>query len=266
MMRCRILSDLHLEFFPFVIPPLAHDKETVLVLAGDVGTIRREAELSAFLCAAARQFRAVIYVLGNHEYYHVRWPGALARLRAWALPANLHVLERDTVELDDVTFVGATLWTDFGCGDPRVMKRAWHGLNDFWAIRRAPAPDSRDQRHTFLPEHALADHRQSRAWLRQRLGALHAQHKKAVLVTHHGLAPGSIATKYQGDDLNGAFVSDLTGLITETCPALAIHGHVHDSFDYRVGDTRIVVNPRGYARHTLSQENRAFDPCLAVEV
>jgi len=56
-------------------------------------------------------------------------------------------------------------------------------------------------------------------------------------------------------------VSDLEGLILASRPALWVHGHVHDSHDYRIGSTRIVCNPRGY-----HSENPSFDPALVVEV
>lgn len=265
-MLCRILSDLHLEFHPFTIPPLARDADTVLVLAGDIGSVSRPEPLREFLVHAGQEFRAVVYVLGNHEFYRSRWPGALARIREWGLPATVHVLERDVVEIDGVTFVGATLWTDFDHEDPATLIMAQHAMNDFQLIGRDLDPQSRDQRPRFLPEHALADHRRSRAWLWQTLGKLRDSGKRVVLVTHHGLTPEAIHERFRGDALNGAFVSDLTSLLRETRPALAIHGHVHDSFDYVVQDTRIVTNPRGYTRVAYTQENKQFDPCLTIEL
>lgn len=190
----------------------------------------------------------------------------LRPVRVWELPANVHVLEREVAEIDVVTFVGTTLWTDFERENPTAMTTARCTMNDFSVIGRDLDPDNPDQRPRFLPEHALADHRRSRVWLSKTLGDLHAHGRKAVLVTHHGIAPDSIHARYLGDALNGAFVSDLTPLLRKTQPALAIHGHVHDSFDYVVGATRVVVNPRGYARDAYSQENKAFNPCLTVEV
>ena len=265
-MRCRILSDLHLEFYSFTIPPLAEDPQTVLVLAGDIGMVKKAEPLREFLVQASQQFQAVVYVLGNHEFYHSRWPSALAQVRGWELPANVHVLEREVAEIDGVAFVGTTLWTDFEREDSTAMITAGYAMNDFMVIGRDLDPDSPDRRPRFLPEHALADHRRSRAWLLETLGALHARGRKTVLVTHHGIAPGSIHARYRGDALTGAFVSDLIPLLRKTQPALAIHGHVHDSFDYTVGATRVVVNPRGYARDAYSQENKAFNPRLTVEV
>ena len=61
--------------------------------------------------------------------------------------------------------------------------------------------------------------------------------------------------------MNGAFVSDLSEVIERREPDLWVHGHVHDSFDYQVGRTRVVSNPKGY-----EHENPSFVPGLVVEV
>jgi len=53
---------------------------------------------------------------------------------------------------------------------------------------------------------------------------------------------------------------------------LWIHGHVHNSFDYMVGSTRVVVNPGSYALNiaqanspdALLWENPQFDPAKIV--
>ena len=123
-MKLRILSDLHIEFHPFEIPPLKTDRETVLILAGDIGVIHRKTELKSFLRQAAAQFRAVIYVLGNHEFYRGVWPDALQTLRTWHLPDNIHVLERQWVKIDDIVFLGTTFWSDFDNKDPTAMQNA----------------------------------------------------------------------------------------------------------------------------------------------
>ncbi len=263
-MKLRILSDLHIEFHPFVIPPLPDDAATTLVLAGDVGVIYRRQELEAFLRAAAARFRAVVYVLGNHEYYRGQWPAARVALQSWGLPANLHVLERDSVEIDGVCFVGATLWTDFDGASLEVMQGAEQSLYDFHYIDTGTG--AQGERIHLRSDDVLEDHRGARAWLHETLAALAARGQRTVLVTHHGFALDSIHERFRDNPLNGAFVSDCAALITQTRPLLAIHGHVHNSFDYRLGDTRVIVNPRGYTRRDDTQENPAFDPCLHIDL
>ena len=66
-------------------------------------------------------------------------------------------------------------------------------------------------------------------------------------------APSKLSTKpqYQKDVLvNGAYSSDLSEFIQDR-PQIKLwtHGHTHDVFDYMVGATRIVCNPRGYHGH-----------------
>lgn len=46
-------------------------------------------------------------------------------------------------------------------------------------------------------------------------------------------------------------------------PDLWVHGHMHNSVDYRVGATRVVTNPRGYAGHEI---NPNFNPQLVIEI
>lgn len=267
-MKIRVLSDLHIEFHPFSIPAMAEDKETVLVLAGDIGVIHRRSELESFLKDAAGRFRAVIYVLGNHEFYRGVWPDAIGVLREWGLPDNLHLLERQCVQIDDVVFVGATLWSDFDDEDVFVMLEAGQVLNDFHYIDVKAGNGTDTDR--LLPAHVLDDHKQSRRWLDTTLSGLQKQGTRCVLVTHHGVSWQSVHYTYRDNSLNGAFVSDCDDLLERTRPELVIHGHVHNSFDYVVGKhpagTRVVVNPRGYTRSDETQENPVFDPYFRIEL
>ena len=72
--------------------------------------------------------------------------------------------------------------------------------------------------------------------------------KKYVVIGHHAPSKQSVKPKYAGDhEINGAYSSDLESFITQR-PQIKIwtHGHTHDSFDYMVGNTRVVCQPRGY--------------------
>jgi hypothetical protein len=68
-----------------------------------------------------------------------------------------------------------------------------------------------------------------------------------------------------GSLLNACFVSDAERLIDGRRTRLWIHGHTHDSFDYWVNGTRVLCNPRGYARNGVN-ENPLFDPNFLVEI
>ena len=81
----------------------------------------------------------------------------------------------------------------------------------------------------------------------------------------HAPTPKSIAARFKNSSINACFVSDLTEKICVWQPDLWLHGHTHDSFDYRVGRTRIVCNARGYAKAGVN-ENSLFDPGFTIDL
>lgn len=260
-MRLAVYSDLHLETFKRFpdwqhIPPPDHGVDTV-VLAGDIHSGTQG------LDALARLGRGHIYVAGNHEYYHHDIERLDEAMRERAATLGLHFLQRDAVIIDGVRFLGCTLWTDF------EIQRGWRFGSEL--IAKAFIPDFRLIRYRgrrFSPQDAVALHQQNRRWLTEELARPFAG--KTVVVTHHAPHPGSIHPRFAMSPVNAAFVSDLSDLVDQA--DLWIHGHMHDSFDYKTSQgTRIVVNPRGYIRKSNAQgpqlfENRAFSARLALEV
>jgi Predicted phosphoesterases, related to the Icc protein len=63
----------------------------------------------------------------------------------------------------------------------------------------------------------------------------------------------------------GAFASDLSDVLWRYQPELWVHGHVHSAADYRVGNTRVLCNPRGYRRPDWA-EKTGWREELVVEV
>ena len=206
----------------------------------------------------------IVYVPGNHEFYRGCFEERLAAGKAACAGTDVHMLDRDTVVLAGVRFVGAILWTDYRLsGDVDLaMDVCRRGMNDHRLIQVGP-PGSR---RLFRPEDAVALHARDRAFIEAELAITFEG--PTVVVTHHGSHPGSVATRYARDPATPGFVSDLGDVIRRGRPEMWIHGHVHDGFDYRVGVTRLLANPKGYGpkRHGQSPENRKFDPGLVVEV
>jgi predicted phosphodiesterase len=252
MPRIRIHSDLHLEFANWEPPAVEAD---VVVLAGDihVGV--------AGLRWMRRYFpdTPIVYVPGNHEYFHARLHDVLDALRAAAQPLGIHVLDMDEAVLAGVRFLGATLWTDFAIygAEPEqvahTMAAAKRLMHDYRVIRYGP-------QGKFKPEHSLKLHREHVQWLERRLAVPYAG--PTVVVSHHLPHRRSIHPKFEDDPLNPGFASDLAYLVRPPV-RLWVHGHTHESLDYVVGGTRVVCNPRGYVP---MQPNHAFDPRLVVTV
>ena len=248
-MRLQVLSDLHLEFAPFHLPGVVAD---VLVLAGDVSVGERGLEWILETCRET----PVIYVLGNHEFYQHTIPSVTRELKEMADGTNVQVLENDRVELGGVTFLGATLWTDFALlGNPLLAGiDAELGINDFRHIRLFP-------KYTrFRPADARRLNLESTRWLRGQLRSLSG--RKCVVVTHHAPSGLSIGPAYREDPLSPAFASSLEPLVAASGARLWIHGHIHAPADYRLGSTRVLANPRGYPKEQVA----GFDAALVVEV
>ncbi|QDZ29581.1 metallophosphoesterase [Noviherbaspirillum sp. UKPF54] len=261
-MNIQIASDLHLDLLEKQFPgyrAVEPADADVLVLAGD---IHRSTEAIA---AFADWPVPVIYVHGNHEAYHEQYAELEDKLRSACAGTNVRYLERGEHIVGGVRFLGCCLWTDYLL-DPEhqreAMQEAEQMLRDHQVIHTERGP--------FTAQDALRLHRQSRAWLEQKLAERFAG--RTVVVTHHGPHPQSIHPRYAGVRLNAAFISDLTPLVEQA--DLWIHGHVHDSFDYDVAGTRVIANPRGYALNRravqtpeqLIWENEKFGPRLTVSI
>jgi Icc-related predicted phosphoesterase len=233
-MKVQILSDIHLEFGQSA----AFDFGGVdlLILAGDVHIGKK----GLFWIRERVKNIPVIYVLGNHEYYRSSYPRLLHQLQEEAAGTNVHILEKGVLTLDGITFHGTTLWTNFELfGDPRIAGYACQqSLNDYRLIRLDPAYSRLRSRDT----HVL--HYQSLGWLRNSLR--NTDTAKNVVITHHAPSPRSLPQQYQNDLVAAGYASDLEAFIKETKPDLWIHGHVHEPFDYYIGETRIICNPHGY--------------------
>ncbi len=243
-MRIQPVSDLHLEFdedhgegFARSLPVLGD----VLVLAGDITQLRRAQYVRQTLAWFCDRFPRVVYVPGNHEYYRTgpRWAAPLLAGCAKEF-RNLQVLDAGVAEIDGTRFVGATLWFP-------------------------PTPDEEEYR-SFLSDFALIQ--EFVPWVHEthaaHLAFLEANVRPGdVVVTHFVPHPGSIAPQYEGDPLNRFFIArDAAPLLERSGARLWIHGHTHTSFDYRVGSTRVLCNPRGYP----GEPGTSMNPELVVEV
>lgn len=274
-MRALVLSDLHLEFDTFDVIHNGRridDGADVVILAGDIASGNH-----GIGWARARfPDKEIVYVTGNHEFYGGTYEWQLEDLRGEAEAKGVHFLERDRVEIGGVTFLGATLWTDFnlyGQGPESAMEDAYYGLNDFrrihtWFPRGSEAEyqlrrgESTSRPRKFLPIDSAKIHAETVEWLSAELAV--ADPAKTIVVTHHAPHPRSIHSKYSGDKLNPCFASNLDHLMGRS--RYWIHGHMHDSQRYQVNGTEVILNPRGYPLFSGGFENKLFDPVLQIEI
>lgn len=274
-MRVQIASDLHLELLRRdprlrswqVVEPAPNS--TLLILAGDIH--QGAAAVEAFVDWPV----PVLIVPGNHEAYESTIETSLAAMRAAAKGTQVRVLQREVAIIEGVRFVAATLWSDpavMGEREAAARVALMQTMVDYRLIA-TDRPGAEPLERLTIDE-TTHHHRRDRAWLEAELNQVFAG--PTVVITHHLPSQRSIAPRYAGSLSNAGFVSELDSLMGAERVQLWIHGHTHSSFDYTVAGTRVVCNPRGYARGlgsdpehprpTLSFENPDFQPALVIEI
>lgn len=268
-MKVAVASDIHLEFGPIEL--LNTEGAKVLILSGDICVAKdlhrpnnpygilenssRPDKILSFFKKCSEEFETVIYILGNHEHYHGDINESLDILKdSLAHLSNVHVLEKQCVKVEDFIIFGCTLWTDMNKEDPSTMYNIRSYMNDYRTIKNKAVPvffngedgkkHSRPSR--FLPEDSVQHHKDTLKILKERIAE--NETAKWIVAGHH--APCKLSTKpqYEHDVMvNGAYSSDLSEFILDH-PQIKLwtHGHTHHEFDYMIGSTRILCNPRGY--------------------
>jgi hypothetical protein len=292
-MKIAVCSDLHLEFGTI---ELKNDGADVLILSGDICVAKdlmsvedayfeKSKRIHNFFKQVCLEFPHVVYVMGNHEHYHYDFKYTISQLKGMlGYLTNLHILERDVFKLDDVTFVGGTLWTDMNESDPLTLSHIKGCMNDFRCVdnsnrmlsRKVPLYEKDNEgnyvkdencnmiiiafKHkeypsTFSPEDAVEEHNKMLSYIQSVVEGKIGE--KFVVVGHH--APSKLSThpRYKHETLmNGGYSSDLNDYIMDN-PQIKLwtHGHTHEDFDYMLGTTRIVCNPRGYINYEARADN-----------
>lgn len=283
-MKIAICSDIHLEFGTISLENPG-DVE-VLILSGDICVARdlmdfdahgiidfgKSSRYHTFFQECSARFPHVIYVAGNHEHYHGDFKYTITDLKKrLGYLKNLHILDKEIFELNDTVFVGGTLWTDMNKEDPLTLHGISRMMNDFRCVDNSnrevnyktfddnenpDKPTFRTRPARFCPEDAVEDHKKMLGYIKIVYEDM-PPWKQMVVVGHHTPSHTSCHPRYKDDQLmNGGYHSDLSEFIMDR-PGIKLwtHGHTHELFDYMVGDTRVVCNPRGYIGHEELADN-----------
>jgi len=297
-MKIAIASDVHLEFGDLILKN--EENADVLILSGDIcvaadfrksdpyGIVEhgKSQRYTDFFTRCAFEFPKVIYVAGNHEHYNGDYAETFTILRNFlGHIKNLHILDKENVTIDGVTFIGGTLWTDMNAQDPVTLSHIRGAMNDFRIIQNSTEmvsyktmvnaydgdgnvkldengqPIQQAEFHKrparFTPEDTVRDHKKMLEYIQVTTAMLGGNPNKYVVVGHHAPSKASTHPRYKEEVImNGAYSSRLEQFILDN-PQIKLwtHGHTHEEFDYMIGSTRVVCNPRGY----INYENRADD-------
>jgi len=237
-------------------------------------------EYRQFFDHVCQEFPQVVYIMGNHEHYSGDAAHTYNILREHLDYSNLHILEKETWQHQGHTFVCGTLWTNMDDSNSLTLSYCKDAMNDFrevknsnrMVVRQVPVymenllytedgknggkyikdekgnlvPNGvkfKEEPARWSPEDSVEDHEKMMAYIN------HATRDPGsyIVVGHHCPSELSVADMYKGNLLNGAFRSSLDDFI-EARPQIKLwlHGHTHHNFNYWIGETRVVCNPRGY--------------------
>lgn len=263
-MKIRPFSDLHLEFAPIELAPIGED---IIIFAGDIGIHTLGAQVAN---KVARNFNVpVLYTAGNHEYYRTpelsldehTWedtPGDIGREvdhTSVIEKGKSTYFENGCAIYEGVRFIGASLWTDmeFFGKNFLVEMQVHRAMNDFRVIWSK-------NNHPLTIEMVINRHKESLAFIKDTLAE--SFDGPTVVITHHTPSSLSVPEEFKSSPVTAGYSSRLEEFILDLKPTLWIHGHTHNRFDYVLGETRVVCNPRGY----IPYEDTGFDPNFIVEV
>ena len=273
-MRLQLLSDLHLEHDPSFQATAAPDVD-VLVLAGDIGSYQAGSRLTGDDFGLGRfsplrpgaEWPVVLYVPGNHEFDGLDFDATTARLKRLCAELGITWLERETVTLGSVRFIGTTLWSDFDAFARAAIKpteqakrrdKAFRAAN-FYLRRYTTLRDGEPMLAEAIRGLAL----ECQAWLRSALAEPFTG--TTVVITHFAPSLRSADPRYGLTPGTAGFCNAMDDWLPQA--DLWLHGHLHCANDYVVaGDgfsCRVVANPLGYAR---KGEQAAFRENLVIEL
>ena len=248
MTKFCLASDVHLAFGSAFIDNT--ENADCLILAGDIYefvNLAPKSELSynyvdEFFQHISNQFKQVVYIAGNHEYYGYqisRGRQAINRYLESMNIGNIKFLEKDSIDINGIKVHGATTWTNFNNGDAQAMLAAEYGMNDYRYI-------SVDDYSVFKPKHGFEDHINAMQFFDNAT----KDGNKCIIVSHHAPLYSCVEKHHSSETLNHAYASDLSEFILDR-PNIAAwcFGHVHGRFDFKLGDTRILANCRGYSKY-----------------
>jgi len=277
-MKIAYTSDIHLEFFidtpkpktaksqwqdfPFHVFENQNKDIDCLILAGDVVPLKlyRNQYVDKFWHFINGRFAKVIVIAGNHEFYkgEVLSEETYREFKKSLVPfKNIEFLQNESYALDeagDVIVTGSTLWTSLNNSDPNVAWRIVQGMNDFVQIKN-------ESGRLLNADNWLYEYKESLEFISKALERY--QDKKHVVVTHHAPSKLSVSSIYNDprNVMNFGYYSDLEDLILDHKPKAWIHGHMHHTKDYKIGDTYVALNAMGY----YGREYGAWDKTYKLE-
>jgi len=256
----KYVSDLHLELRPCVehvkLNPLYNVKKSnnlnYLALLGDIGNPYQD-NLNLFLEKVSPCYEKIFYLPGNHEYYNLTTNKSKynfddeLKLLCSKYP-NIIYMNNNIYEVDDIKFIGSTLWTNINDTDVDYISKS---INDYYKILD-------DNLNTITVNHTNQWNKESIDFIQKELDT----DKKCILLTHHApllnkQGQYTAHPKYMNGKNNPAFHNDLSYLIKDPIKVW-LFGHTHYTNTFKFNDVIVGTNQLGYKHEELNFNPYAF--------
>ena len=251
-MLIQIVSDLHLNtnnitnFDDYIIKKEAD----ILILNGDIGSLYIPSQLENFITKMCKIFKTVIYIFGNHEFYYnkqfILQEMDKLKNNIYNIKKNLnnlHILDRNSIEIDDICIIGCTLWTDIK-PDQHIPKFKFK------------IPNITNHEYRKL-------HKKDLRYIKKMIKYCNKNNLKIVIASHY--PPINNLTDIS-DSVNKwyyMYKNNLDYLISNNNINTWIYGHTHHNKDFITPQgTRIVSNQLGKISDSVS----TFSPTKIIDV
>ena len=236
-MKIQYASDLHLEFGA----NRRWLRENPLEVAGDIlllaGDIMYMEDCASFWDWAGKNYKRVLAVPGNHEYYqNAKTICEYGYSFKKPIYENVAYYHNKVVRIEDTDFILSTLWSHI---PDNAAGKVSDGLNDFYMIYF-------DSVTLTYPEYNSM-HECSVRFIQRAVKESTAKH--VVVVTHHAPSLLTVATEHLTSPLRSAFATDLNYLMEDGRIDYWVYGHSHTNINCKVYNTEIICNQLGYVEH-----------------
>lgn len=267
-MKIAYCSDVHIEFGSIELKN--SENADVLILAGDIFVSEylekynnekdnlRSLKIHDFFINCSKEFEYIILIAGNHTFYYGDFAKEIQQCKEnLKYIKNLYILDNEFIEINNVIFIGSTLWTDMNQKDIKTIQKMKYCMNDFIIIKNSNNiieyknwnGEKQYKEAKFTPEDAIEEFYKSIAFIESTIDQF--KHKDIVILTHHTPSYKSISPIYSKDIIiNGGYHSNCEFLMKSNVKAW-IFGHTHARHSYYINNVLLICNPRGYAKHEL---------------
>ena len=252
-MKIQFCSDLHLEFLEnrkyLKSNPILPIGE-ILILAGDIGLLKRKEEYIYFFKYLSKKFETVYWLPGNHEYYNSDLDTIKTPLFETILE-NVFLLNNKTVIIEDVDIIFSTLWSHIPIQHEWTIQKS---VSDFFYIRK--------HGKTIMPKDFNEMHERDLLFIKSEIAK--STNRKKIIVTHHVPTFQNYPAQYRDSEINCAFATELFDLIEQSNVDFWIYGHHHCNIpEFKIGNTTMITNQLGYVHQ---KENLLFSRERIIEI